>query len=72
MSGWAWLACYLAASLITTTAACRAAHILKHPRRRPRMSQPETPSPDNPYAHIDDHEPPEQPVEKVVTTGEYL
>lgn len=36
MTWWACLACYLAASLLTTTAACRTAHILKHPRRRPR------------------------------------
>lgn len=36
MSWWAWLACYLVASVLTTAAACRAAHVLKHPRRRPR------------------------------------
>lgn len=33
MSWPAWLACYLAVSLLTTAAACRAAHILKHSRK---------------------------------------
>jgi hypothetical protein len=36
MTWWAWPACYLTASAITTAAACRAAHILKRTHRRPR------------------------------------